>query len=213
MYKENKKHLALLAREFPLSEQQAAQMRRYVELMEQWSKRTNLVSRNDVTRLVSKHISESLEIERQKLLPAGGDVLDLGSGAGFPGMPLAILRPRQQFTLLDSRRIKSLFLQEVVDECRLANVRVVCDRIESFGAERFTFRFVLSRAVAALDVLWRWSAPVLEKDGMLIVLKGGDIEKDVAKLRAMADVNVKVLPFENNLPGNNSRKIIVVSLS
>ncbi len=214
MYKENKIYFDRLVQEFALSDVQVKQMHRYVELLEQWSSRTNLVSKNDVTRLVSKHISESLEIARRALLPADGDILDLGSGAGFPGVPLAILSSELRFTLLDSRRIKSLFLQEVVEKCGLANVRVVCERIEDFANdERACFRFVLARAVAALDVLWGWCAPLLEKSGALAALKGGDIDKEVAKLRAAADVNVKVLPFQNNLSENDSKKIVIVSLS
>ena len=210
---ENKKSLARLSQEFFLSDLQGGQFQCFVELLESWSSRTNLVSKNDVARLASKHISESLEIERLSLLSGKKRILDLGAGAGFPGVPLAIVNPNRLFVLLDSRRKKTLFLQEVADECSLTNIAIVCDRVENYGASfPDQYDVVVSRAVASLDVLWKWSVPILENAGCLIAIKGGDVQDEVSQLLSMDDVKVDVLSFcKNQSPDFETKKIIVAA--
>jgi 16S rRNA (guanine527-N7)-methyltransferase len=210
---ENKKALREIVQEFSLKDLQSEQFRIFVNLLESWSSRTNLISKNDVSRIVSKHIGESLEVERLSLLRDNLKIMDLGAGAGFPGVPLAILHPNSQFTLIDSRRKKSLFLQEVADECNLKNIHVVCDRVEDFGASLSPqYDLVLARAVAALDVLWRWASPILNQDGALVAIKGGDVREEVSQLLVSADVNVETLSFRGEqLSSFESKKIVVAT--
>jgi len=99
-----------LAYDVNLRAPQWEEISRYVELIENWNQRTNLVSRQDIGRIVSRHVRESLWFIRPEVLGDALRVLDLGSGAGFPGVPMKISEPRLQLTLLDSRQMKALFL-------------------------------------------------------------------------------------------------------
>jgi len=209
----DEKVLFALAKEFSFDEQKIGQFQKFISLLKTWNARTNLVSKNDASRLVSKHVYESLEIERHSLLSKQGRVLDLGTGAGFPGIPLAILNPELLFTLLDSRRIKTLFLQEVADACQLANVKVANTRVEEYQiAPNEQFDFVLARAVASLDVLWNWSSRILSQGGQLISLKGGDVQREIDALTAEHKVHVKTVPFRGqDSPGYEEKCIIIVA--
>lgn len=208
-----KKEFDSLGKEFSLDDKKIWQLQQFISLLKSWNTRTNLVSKNDAPRLVSKHVYESLEIERNSLLSSPGRVLDLGAGAGFPGVPLAILHSEKSFTLLDSRRVKSLFLQEVADVCQLTNVKVVNERVENFHpSPSENFNFVLARAVASLDVLWGWSSPILCHGGQLIAVKGGDVQKEIDALSLVKRVHVKMFPFRGqDNPGFEEKRLIVVA--
>ncbi|HNW59252.1 MAG TPA: 16S rRNA (guanine(527)-N(7))-methyltransferase RsmG [bacterium] len=165
---------------------QAEQAERYVDLIEEWNQRTNLVSRQDVGRIVSRHVRESLWFCRPEVLGTSATVLDLGSGAGFPGVPMKIQLPELQLTLLDSRRMKALFLNEVVRTFGWKDVSVRCERAETLPATApgLLFDLVVCRAVARLPELWRWSAPLLHRGGRLAALKGGDLTLELRQLRS-----------------------------
>ncbi len=173
MQGENKTALIHLCASAGLSEEQGAGLRRYVELVERWTSRCNLVSKNDLNRIAAKHVADSWNFTRIPGLVAGAQILDVGSGAGFPGVVLALLRPDVKVTLLDSRRQRTLFLREAVEQLGLANALVLCQRVEELrNSLPDAFELVTARAVAGLEELWQWAQPVLRPGGVLVAQKG-----------------------------------------
>ena len=143
-------------------------------LYREWNARINVISRKDMDGLYDHHVLHSLAIARylqlqQRLLPEGAEVLDLGTGGGFPGIPLAILFPGTQFTLCDSVGKKIIVADAVAKSLGLSNVTTVNARVESLGK---TFDYVVSRAVATLEDLYPWVKGRYR--GSILLLKGGD---------------------------------------
>jgi 16S rRNA (guanine527-N7)-methyltransferase len=165
-----------------LSQRYAAQG--YAELIESrlaafleellgWTRDSNLVAQADLGRLASRHVAESLEGLPIVDAHAPKTLIDVGSGGGFPGMPIAILRPELQVTLVESRRRKGLFLQRVVQELRLPNVRVLVERaehVELDPSERADL--ATARAVAGLDELLPLLDPLVRPGGIALLYKG-----------------------------------------
>jgi 16S rRNA (guanine527-N7)-methyltransferase len=147
---------------------------RYEEHIRRWSGRVRLVSRGDRGKLRERHFLESLAVV--PLLPAEPHaVLDLGSGAGLPGVPVAIVRPDVRVVLLESTRMKALFLSDLRDRLGIANLEVVRGRAEDVGREPEhcgRYRIVLSRALGVLPYVWEMSAPFLDPGGQALALKG-----------------------------------------
>ena len=107
---------------------------------------------------------------------ASTDVIDIGSGAGFPGIPLAILSPKWNFTLCDSTTKKTIFLNELINELNLRNVKIVNDRVENIKSK---FDIVTSRALADLKTIINYSLPVLKKDGFIAAYKSNNISDEL----------------------------------
>jgi 16S rRNA (guanine527-N7)-methyltransferase len=195
-----------------LTAQQATQFESYLDLLKSWSQRTNLVSTKDQSRLVSRHFLESVAVLFSIEIPPGAAILDLGTGAGLPGVPMKIIRPDLKFVLLDSKRMKSLFLRKVVANLSLENVVVVCERAENM-VEKYAnaFNFIVSRAVAPLVELWEWGRPLLKTGGQLLAMKGGDLNDEIASLEEKYNtVQLHLCPFFKTLVQDDSKKIIVL---
>ncbi|MDZ7314542.1 MAG: 16S rRNA (guanine(527)-N(7))-methyltransferase RsmG [candidate division KSB1 bacterium] len=198
MTPENQQAFDTLVRLFALQEPQISLFRRYIEAVEQTNQQINLVSRKDIHRLVARHVFESVAIARLAEIPDQGVLLDLGSGAGFPGIIIAILKPALKVVLLDSIQKKSRFLKDTTISLGLKNTLVVCDRAESpqFKQEfRQRFDVVVARSVAALPKLWKWSEPLLKKKGLLLAQKGGSIDEEMRELLREASVITQILPL------------------
>ncbi len=195
MQGENKTALIHLCANAGLSEEQGAGLRRYVELVERWTSRCNLVSKNDLNRIAAKHVADSWNFTRIPGLLAGVQVLDVGSGAGFPGVVLALLCPDVRVTLLDSRRQRTLFLREAVEQLGLANAQVLCQRAEELrNSMPEAFDLVTARAVAGLEELWQWAQPVLRPGGVLVAQKG--LQEEIEPL---AGATVESIPMLHTL--------------
>ncbi|NOY60900.1 MAG: 16S rRNA (guanine(527)-N(7))-methyltransferase RsmG [Calditrichaeota bacterium] len=181
----NKKNLDTLAIDFNLSQKQYSQFSAFVELLEQWNKKTNLVSRGDVSKIVSKHIRESIAFSKADIILENICALDLGAGAGFPGVPLKIIVPSLKLTLLDSRKMKTLFLRQVVQELSFSGTDVICERAEDYSTfpDRQEFDVVFCRAVAKTEKLWLWSKDLLKDEGVLVAQKGGDVSDEMNQLK------------------------------
>ena len=159
---------------------------RMTELYREWNEKINVVSRKDIDNLYPHHILHSLCIAeylrsvRPEVYAAwqegGVRVLDLGTGGGFPGIPLAVEFPKVHFTLVDSVGKKIKVASEVASELGLQNVGCVNARAETLQEK---FGWVVSRAVAPLDVLWGWSSRLFSQG--LICLKGVDIHPEIAE--------------------------------
>ncbi len=191
-----KELLQALPTNFPLSSSQLELFDAYIELLLKWNGKVRLISTSDESRIVKRHIVESLVVASLKHIPRYSSVLDLGAGAGLPGIPLKIADPTMRLTLLDSRRMKSLFLEEVVRTLKLDETQVVHDRAEKI-AEKFSGKFdrVVARAVSSLYNLWQWSSPVLKIGGTLLAQKGGDLSNETEELLA-AYPNLKIEKLE-----------------
>ena len=174
-------------------------------LYREWNARINVISRKDMDGLYDHHVLHSLAIARylqlqQRLLPEGAEVLDLGTGGGFPGIPLAILFPGTQFTLCDSVGKKIIVADAVAKSLGLSNVTTVNARVESLGK---TFDYVVSRAVATLEDLYPWVKDRY-REGILL-LKGGDgLAEELARAQARHRLSknaVATWPVSAWLPG------------
>lgn len=149
---------------------------RYHALLTQWNEHINLTGDTDFELSLDRHYTDSLApLAMDGLFPTGASLIDVGSGAGFPGLPLAIARPDMQVTLLDSLQKRIGFLQAVVDELALTNVQLVHARAEDGGrdpAYRERFDIALARAVAPLPVLCELLLPFVRVGGRMICYKG-----------------------------------------
>ena len=141
------------------------------------------MSRKDIDALYRHHVLHSLALARLLDLKPGSEVLDLGCGGGFPGIPLAIAFPEVRWTLVDGRGKKVTVVREVAAALALDNVEAHHTRVEDFAAGRGRYDFVVSRAVAALPQLWSWARPLLSGTDHhalpngLIAYKGGSKER------------------------------------
>jgi len=156
-----------------------------------------LVGPRELGRLWERHLLNSATVVG--FLPTRGRVVDLGSGAGLPGVVVAAMRPDLEVVLLEPMLRRTEWLTEVVDALKLANAKVVRGRAQDIGAS-LEADVVMSRAVAALEKLMAWSAPLLRRGGRLVALKGGRAEEEVreaagaAKKLGFVDVEVDLAP-------------------
>src|SRR4028119_1561143 len=147
------------------SNQQLQQFADLYELYRDWNNKINVISRKDIDSLYLKHVLHSLAIAAVIEFEPGLQVLDIGTGGGFPGVPLAIFFPEVQFHLVDSIGKKLKVVEAIKEAVDLANVTTQHTRAEDI--KNRTFDFVVSRAVAPLQELWSWSKPLLNKRSFL----------------------------------------------
>ena len=162
------------------TETQLQQLGALKELFTEWNEKINVISRKDMDNFYEHHVLHSLAITTQFEFAPGMQVMDLGSGGGFPGIPLAIFFPDTQFHLVDSINKKLKVVNEVVAAIGLQNVTTQHCRAEEIKNRKFDV--VVSRAVAPLKDLWWWSKPLLKKGSKpsgLICLKVGDLTKEI----------------------------------
>lgn len=171
--------------EVHLSTEQIRQFEVYHDQLLLWNKKSNLLSRRDESRIVERHFVESAALCRFNVLLEAASVLDLGAGAGFPGVPLKVVLPQLKLSLLDSNRMKTLFLKDVIKHLKLLDVEVICERAENVALRhvyRHKFDVVVTRAVASLEKLYGWAADFLRPGGHLVAMKGPDIRKELSAL-------------------------------
>ena len=166
---------SLITKYFPhLSSQQQQQFADLGPSLQEWNRRINVISRKDIDQLYLRHVLHSLAIAKFTTFPAGSFVLDVGTGGGFPGIPLAIFFPNTQFFLCDSISKKILVVKEIIGALGLPNVSAAQIRAEEIKQR---FDYVVSRAVAPLHELipWVWH----KTNNSILCLKGGDLEKEM----------------------------------
>lgn len=166
----------------------ATQLQQFADLYElykDWNSKINVISRKDIESLYLKHVLHSLAIAAVIEFEPGSRIIDIGTGGGFPGVPLAIFFPEVQFHLVDSIAKKLKVVDEVSKAIGLTNVTTQHIRAEEIKNRQFDF--VVSRAVAPIKDLWRWSQPLIKKghkqelENGLICLKGGDLAKEISE--------------------------------
>src|SRR6478672_9952046 len=142
------------------TERQLDQLKSLEGIYKEWNEKINVISRKDIDGLYEKHILHSLSIAAVFEFPAGNEIIDIGTGGGFPGIPLAIFFPDVNFRLVDSIAKKLKVVDAVVTSIGLTNVTTQHSRAEEIRDRKFDF--VVSRAVAPLKDLWTWSKPLLK---------------------------------------------------
>jgi len=171
-----------------LSSQQVDRFHIYHREIIAWNPRANLISKKDEKRILGRHFIESAALSRCEEIFERCTVLDLGSGGGFPGLPLKIVRPDLSLTLLDAKRWKALFLTDLVAKMGLQNVWVVNERAESLSAHEtcpLPYDVVVSRAVANPIQLYRLARPLLKNGGCVITLRGSQVLTEMKEFSAV----------------------------
>lgn len=182
----------IIKKYFPnLSPEQYAQFEQLYDLYAHWNAQINVISRKDIQELYLRHVLHGLGIAKFCTFQAGERVLDVGTGGGFPGIPLAILFPETHFTLVDSIGKKIKVVKEVASALRLSNVTAIHGRAEDVKSK---FHFVVSRAVTRLAQFYPWIRDQFEKEQIntlpngLLYLKGGDLSEEIEESKLPAQL-------------------------
>ncbi|MDT0539435.1 16S rRNA (guanine(527)-N(7))-methyltransferase RsmG [Croceitalea sp. P059] len=169
-----------------LTDVQKQQFMALEALYQDWNQKINVVSRKDIDELYLRHVLHSLGIAKIQQFNEGAEILDVGTGGGFPGIPLAILFPKTQFTLVDAIGKKIKVVQEVIDGLALENIKAYHTRVEDLPGQ---FDFIVSRAVAAMPTFVHWTKGKIKKDSSherkngILYLKGGDLTEELKEYR------------------------------
>ena len=168
-------------------------------LYREWNQKINVISRKDMDNLYAHHILHSLSIAKLNPLPDGSQILDLGTGGGFPGVPLAILYPECEFVLVDSILKKIKVVNAICEQLEITNVSAQQIRVEKVKGR---FDYITCRAVARLSKLLMWSRHLLNPnkiDNSWLLLKGGDVEDEIKEVKNPVEIfalkEVWDLPF------------------
>lgn len=177
----------IIIKYFPdLTERQREQFEQLESVYTEWNEKINVISRKDMDALYEKHVLHSLGIAKIMPFAAGTKVLDIGTGGGFPGIPLAILFPEVEFLLVDSIGKKITVVNAVIEALGLKNVRTVHGRAEKIKEK---FHFIVSRAVTQMPEFLRWTKGKFEKEQMnakhngVLYLKGGDLAEELSGIK------------------------------
>ncbi len=181
---------------FPdLSVDQKKQIDALGSLYTEWNAQINVISRKDIEELYERHVLHSLAISKFATFPSGSKILDIGTGGGFPGLPLAILFPDCQFHLVDSIAKKIKVVMEVANALGLKNLTAEHQRAEKVKSK---YDYIVSRAVARTKMLTNWTSHLLQSQNELplsrgfILLKGGDLNEELAELkRSYQEIEIK----------------------
>lgn len=197
-----------------LEDYQIRQFCRFEEMLLETNKVMNLTAITDPGEVAVKHMADSLSCYDERYFPKDASLLDLGTGAGFPGIPLAIFRPDLTVTFFDSLQKRLNFLNEVCRETGLRKVAFLHGRAEEMAhqeAYREQFDLVTSRAVARLSILCEWALPYVRKNGLFIALKGAQYEEEIKEasnaLRILGGTLEEVRPV--TLPGLSDKRAVL----
>jgi len=203
---------------FMINESQLQQFERYVSNLVDWNEKINLISRADIKNIWHKHILGSMGFLFGFRLQNNSSMLDIGTGGGLPGIPLAILYPEIDFTLIDSINKKINAVKDIVNELKLNNVSVLCGRAEDLDRKNprpAKFDYIISRAVAPACAILQWSRPLIKNainssrsapdernqkkiigKGSVLLLKGGNVNPEIDEaMIKMKPVNISVNPI------------------
>jgi len=180
----------LIRKYFPdLSPLQMAQYEKLAHILPPLNEKVNVISRKDIASLEERHILHSLSIAKQFQFSSKDSIIDVGTGGGFPGIPLAIFFPETRFTLVDSIEKKTRLVEELSRQLELKNIRVLRDRMENLDLKA---DFVVSRAVASFEKLYHWTNQMIlpaepkHSPNGLISLKGGNLRDELKKFEDLA---------------------------
>ena len=187
--------MEIILNEFPdLNDFQIGQLSKLKGIYQYWNSKINVISRKDIENIYVRHILHSLVIAKFVKFSKGTTILDLGTGGGFPGIPLSIIFPDSNFILVDSIKKKLIVVEEVIKELELKNVKHKWSRAENLN---YSYDFLVTRAVAKMPLLVKWSKGKFNKTSSnqipngIIALKGGDIKDELVDIKEKKIVDIK----------------------
>lgn len=205
----------LAKQDIQLTDQQMAQFRQYFELLVTWNEKMNLTAITEEKEVYLKHFYDSVTLGLALQMKPDASLCDVGSGAGFPSIPLKIVLPELKVTIVDSLNKRITFLQTLVDQLGLSDVQLYHDRAETFGqnqAFRESFDVVTARAVARLNVLSELCLPLVKKEGYFYALKAAKSEEELTEAKpAIATLGGKFIEEKDlTLPITGDERHILV---
>ena len=195
------------------TEEQLQKFYQYMNLLIEWNEKINLTAIVEPKEIILKHFIDSLTII--KYIEPNKSVIDIGTGAGFPGIPVKIMREDLDITLLDSLNKRIHFLNEVIQKLELKNITAIHARIEEFAKNkqyRETFDVATSRAVANLTTLSEYMLPIIDLKGMAICMKGSEINEEISKSKnSIKLLGGKIDKIEEfTLPKSDNRRNLIL---
>jgi len=196
-----------------LDEQKLEKFKKYMELLLEWNEKINLTAITEENEVILKHFVDSMTV--LKYIDESASIVDVGTGAGFPGVPISIVNDNINVTLVDSLNKRINFLQEVISEINLSNIKAIHSRAEEFGQNkehREKYDISVSRAVANLSVLVEYLLPLIKVGGKCICMKGSEVEEEITNAKfAIKELGGKIeLVDEFCLPGTDIKRNIIV---
>jgi 16S rRNA (guanine527-N7)-methyltransferase len=202
-----------------LNEEQIKKFSRYLELLVQWNQKINLTSLKTPQEIIIKHFLDSIScikvinkyIDSERI-----NIIDIGTGAGFPGMPIKIICPSIRLSLLEARKKKTTFLENVTEEMNFQQVKILNGRAETFGKgadHRERYDIAISRAVASLNVLSEYCLPLVRMGGLFIAQKGRSYKQETEKsLKAVQLLGGELIGIEKVITPfiNQERYLLVI---
>ncbi len=200
---------------FNLNDEKIGLFFKYTNQLLEWNKKINLTAITDVDDIIIKHFIDSLSVLNACEVPKNSKLIDIGTGAGFPGMPIKICRPDLTVTLLDSVKKKITFLQNLNLYLNNIEVDLINSRAELISRDknyREKFDFITSRAVAPLNILVEYCTPFLKKGGIFVAMKGNKVYEELScSNNAINLLGCQVIEVKSfNLPKNNYRAVVVI---
>ena len=187
--------MKIILKEFPdLNEIQIEQFSKLKNIYSEWNNKINIISRKDIDNIYERHILHSLVIAKFIKFNNRTTVLDLGTGGGFPGIPLSIIFPDVNFILVDSIRKKIVVVDEIINSLKLKNVKSEWSRAENLD---YKYDFLVTRAVAKMSLLIEWSKGKFNKNSNnqiangIIALKGGNVDEELKNIQQKKIVDIK----------------------
>lgn len=198
--------------EIELTKEQIEKYYNYMNLLLEWNEKINLTAIIDPKEIILKHFVDSLTIA--KYIKDDEKLIDVGTGAGFPGIPLSIVKENTDIVLLDSLNKRINFLEEVKENLKLENITTIHGRAEEFGKnkkERETYDIATSRAVAPLNILLEYLLPLVKVGGKAICMKGSNIEEIENARNALEILGGKIEKIEEiTLPNSDIKRNIII---
>ena len=198
--------------EIELTKKQIEKYYNYMNLLLEWNEKINLTSIIDPKEIILKHFVDSLTIA--KYIKDDEKLIDVGTGAGFPGIPLSIVKENTDIVLLDSLNKRINFLEEVKENLKLENITTIHGRAEEFGKnkkERETYDIATSRAVAPLNILLEYLLPLVKVGGRAICMKGSNIEEVENAKNALEILGGQIEKIEEiTLPNSDIKRNIII---
>ena len=193
--------MKIILEEFPdLNDVQIEQFSKLKNICSEWNNKINIISRKDIDNIYERHILHSLVIAKFIKFNNRTTVLDLGTGGGFPGIPLSIIFPDVNFILVDSIRKKIVVVDKIINSLKLKNVKSEWSRAENLD---YKYDFLVTRAVAKMSLLIEWSKGKFNKNSNnqipngIIALKGGNVEEELKNIQQKKIVDIKDI-FDNH---------------